>query len=305
LAEAYRRLVRSETVDVAGASMLVREWGDAAAPPLLCWIPLGSTSNALYFAELADALAAGYGLRVLSFDPPGFGGSPARAGQSYEPETLAGLTGDLLSSVGVGRASLLGFSWGGLVAAHFAAAFPDRTSALVLLDGGYVDPADRSDLDVELPLDQRIAEARERLARERYPNWDAFVTAERDSMARWSPAIEAAARFAAVERGGVVTPALPAEVFGAAAHGIATTPVAPLLDRLSVVPVPVLLLAADEPPETAALREKSLERFRTALPEAEVRQLSGPHDLLDALGADVVARVAGDWLAGVYADERT
>jgi pimeloyl-ACP methyl ester carboxylesterase len=303
--EAYRRGVRSSTVDVDGTRLLLREWGDANGPPLLCWIALGSTSNALYFTELADALAAGYGLRVLSFDPPGFGGSPARAGQEYEPQVLADLTSGLLTACGLRRTSLLGFSWGGLVAAHFAAASPDRTNALVLLDGGYIDPADRADLDVDLPLDQRVAEAGERLARERYSSWDAFLSAERESMARWSPAIEAAARFAAVERDGVVTPAVPAEVFGAAVHGIATTPIAPLLGRLRDAAVPVLLLAADEPPETAALRERSLQRFRSALPEAEVTQLPGPHNLLDVLGADVIAGVAGDWLTSVDADERT
>jgi pimeloyl-ACP methyl ester carboxylesterase len=295
--------VTADTVEIGRARLLVREWGPPSGTPLLCWIPLGSTSNSLYFAELAEALVAGYALRVLSFDPPGFGGSPGQAAERYEPRRLAELTAELLAARGIARAAVLGFSWGGLIAAQFAADYPERTHALVLIDGGYIDPSERPDLDLELSLERRIEQAREELARERYPTWEAFLRAERDAVVRWSAAIEEATRLGAHEEAGEIVPLLKPEVLAAATQGIATTPIPPLLEELRSTAVPVLLLAPAEP--QAEFRTKALERFRAEVPRANVRQLGSRHDLIDELGSHEVARIVGEWLAGDYADERT
>lgn len=291
-------------MDVAGRRLLIREWGDLQAPPLLYWIPLGSTSNALYFAEIGETLAARYGFRALSFDPPGFGGSPHGADESYEPRELAQLTAELLTALGIERAAVVGFSWGGLIGVEFAVAHPGRTRALVLIEGGYIDPSERPEI-VGLSPAERLAQAREGLAKERFPSWEAFVEAERGALARWTPAIEEATRFGAREQDGQVVPLVQPEVLAAVMHGIASTPIAPLLAGLRATAVPVLLLAADEPPERAEVRAGAVERFRAGVPRAEVRVLHGGHDLIDAIGPDEIARIVGEWLSEVYADERT
>jgi pimeloyl-ACP methyl ester carboxylesterase len=76
--------------------------------------------------------------------------------------------------------------------------------------------------------------------------------------------------------------------------GIETPPSA-VLDRLSA-DLPVLLVAATEPASMEGLRESRLERFRAAVPQADVRLLVGvSHDVLGDVSADA-ARLIGDWL---------
>ena len=51
----------------------------------------------------------------------------------------------------------MGYSWGGDVGCHVAPRYPDRVSALVLLDAGYRDPP----FDPALPYEQRLEQNRE------------------------------------------------------------------------------------------------------------------------------------------------
>lgn len=70
--------------------------------------------------------------RVLTYDCRGQGGSEKPEAGPYLPgEHTADLAG-LLDQLGVRRAALLGVSNGGLIAMRYAAANPDRVTALVL-----------------------------------------------------------------------------------------------------------------------------------------------------------------------------
>ena len=80
---------------------------------------------------------------VLAVDLPGFGASelpPALSAEAF-PAVVAGLMDEL----GVAKASLVGNSMGGALAALFAARHPERVDRLVLLDAAGFDlaPADR------------------------------------------------------------------------------------------------------------------------------------------------------------------
>ncbi len=70
---------------------------------------------------------------VIRFDFPGHGESPVLAG-GYTIEDLSAQLRDALTVAGIGKVSLAGISLGGLVAQHFAAANPDRTERLILID---------------------------------------------------------------------------------------------------------------------------------------------------------------------------
>ena len=71
-------------------------------------------------------------LEVISFDVPGVGGSPMPA-RPYRFTGLCRLIAQLLTELGHDRADVLGISWGGGVAQHFAAFERSRCRRLVLV----------------------------------------------------------------------------------------------------------------------------------------------------------------------------
>lgn len=74
--------------------------------------------------------AAGY--RVLIPDQIGFCKSSKPPSYQFSLNQLASNTQSLLSSLSISSATILGHSMGGMLAARFALAYPDTTSALVL-----------------------------------------------------------------------------------------------------------------------------------------------------------------------------
>jgi len=80
---------------------------------------------------LADA-----GFTVLAPDLPGHGDSEKPDALDYGPRTAVDFTGQFLSALGVERASLVGNSAGGLVAALFALENPEKTCRLALVAPG-------------------------------------------------------------------------------------------------------------------------------------------------------------------------
>ena len=71
-------------------------------------------------------------LEVIRFDAPGVGGSPLPAAP-YRFTGLCSLIARLLTALGHDRADVLGISWGGAVAQHFAAFQRARCRRLVLV----------------------------------------------------------------------------------------------------------------------------------------------------------------------------
>jgi len=93
----------------------------------------GKNFSGSYFGETAAALRdAGY--RVIIPDQIGFGKSTKPAHYSYTFQQLARNTHELLASLGISHAHMLGHSMGGMVATRFALMFPETTLSLTLLD---------------------------------------------------------------------------------------------------------------------------------------------------------------------------
>jgi pimeloyl-ACP methyl ester carboxylesterase len=87
---------------------------------------------ALSLREWHDQIAAlSPTYRVVALDRRGFGGSTGHADLSADPGDVR----VLLDTLGIRSAVLVGHSAGANVAMRFAAAFPDRVSALVLYGG--------------------------------------------------------------------------------------------------------------------------------------------------------------------------
>lgn len=81
------------------------------------------------WGPLVDAL---HGFRVVAFDAPGVGDSPAPV-RPITIGTVARLATEVLDVAGVARAHVLGYSWGGAVAQHLAWRHAGRVDHLVLV----------------------------------------------------------------------------------------------------------------------------------------------------------------------------
>jgi poly(3-hydroxyalkanoate) depolymerase len=99
-----------------------------ASTPLLLINGIGASLELLqpFVDELDPAL------EVIRFDVPGVGGSPLPAAP-YRFTGLCRLIARLLTELGHDRADVLGISWGGAVAQHFAFAHRSRCRRLVLV----------------------------------------------------------------------------------------------------------------------------------------------------------------------------
>ena len=117
---------------VAGANVRVRIEGPEGAPPLIL------LHGFIYSLESFDAWAADLKRdhRVIRFDLLGHGLSGPDPQKRYSPQERAAFIGDLMDALGLERAIVGGNSLGGLAAWRFAAAAPDRVSALILVSPG-------------------------------------------------------------------------------------------------------------------------------------------------------------------------
>src|SRR6266702_8336146 len=122
------------TVTVGGQQLRVairpgpNEPGRPPRHPLLLINGIGARLELLepFVAALDPAV------EVIRFDPPGVGGSPLPPGP-YRFTGLCRLIAGMLTELGYDRVDVLGISWGGGVAQHFAAFQRARCRRLVLV----------------------------------------------------------------------------------------------------------------------------------------------------------------------------
>ncbi len=129
MANAPAAKARSVVVDGQQIRVAVRP-GRAAAgsrPPLLLINGIGVR------LEMLEPLVREFDpdVDVISFDPPGIGGSAQPPGP-YCFSGLCGLISRMLTELGYGRVDILGTSWGGSVAQHFAVFRRSQCRRLVL-----------------------------------------------------------------------------------------------------------------------------------------------------------------------------
>jgi pimeloyl-ACP methyl ester carboxylesterase len=105
-----------------------RAAGDKHAPAIVLLHGIGS-SSAGYRAQLA-ALSKNH--RVIAWDAPGYGQSSPFAIGTPAATDYADALMALLSALGISRATVVGSSWGSVIAAAFAARYTSATRALVL-----------------------------------------------------------------------------------------------------------------------------------------------------------------------------
>jgi poly(3-hydroxyalkanoate) depolymerase len=122
------------TVTSAGRTVrvAVRPGTDPAVPPLLLMNGIGASLEVLQpFVDALDARRS-----VVRFDVPGVGGSP-RPVVPYNLSTFSPVVAGMLNRLGYdGKVDVLGLSWGGGLAQHFAVQHRKRCRRLVLAATG-------------------------------------------------------------------------------------------------------------------------------------------------------------------------
>src|SRR5688500_2775063 len=117
-------------IQANGLRLHYLDWGGAGPPIVLLH---GLRDQAHEWDPIAPALTP-LG-RVLALDQRGHGESEAPA-TGYAPENFAADLAAFCAALALDRPVVIGHSLGGRVAYHFAAAWPERLRALVLVDIG-------------------------------------------------------------------------------------------------------------------------------------------------------------------------
>jgi len=282
---------------VAGGPLAVREWGEPTGSPLLFWHPLGTVTSGAWLTELAPALTATYGLRLVAIDGPGFGASPAMAAEDMTAEAMADLAWEVADEMGLDQPVLMGHSWGGIVMTAAVARRPADVAALVLLDSGHLDYADYPESAPEQSLEDRTAELEGRLevwADRSALHADVAGDVRRPVTDLLLASLEPAVR---ARPDGALVPVVTARTMAGARHGMVAERSSARWPTLGEAGVPVLLLLADEPAE---MRDRSAEgatRMAAAVPQLETGVMTGwGHDLIGD-GGPALADEIGRWLA--------
>jgi poly(3-hydroxyalkanoate) depolymerase len=115
------------TIEIGGQLVRVALYGaEEARRTLLVFNGIGASLESV--ASFAERFAD---TRIVTFDVPGVGESPAPA-IPYRFTWLTRLAARLLDALGIGRVDVFGVSWGGALAQQFARDFPERTLTLTL-----------------------------------------------------------------------------------------------------------------------------------------------------------------------------
>ena len=242
-------------------ALVVREWGVSSDPGILLWPGLGFSST--YFLASASLLSG----RAVAVDPPGFGRSPAPPAYSYEQ-----LVGSAAEVVRVCDCrAMVGHSLGGDIALSVAAEPPSNLRAVVLVDGGYLEPADAVELGMPggSDRDEMVAYMREHKAR--FADWEAARTAlatllETEEL---TPALEVAFRETLTEVDGELRQTASPELLTDALMPFMTEPfdVRALASRAAI---PMLLIAVGLPSHVRSTKQRAWEKFAALPPLIEV-----------------------------------
>jgi len=122
---------KSHFVEVDGATVHYQEFGDAANTKII--LIHGYLASAYVWKNAAPILAEN-GFHVIAIDLLGFGYSDKPRWFDYSIESQARMISRFMNRLGIGRATLVGSSYGGAVAATLALDYRERVEKLVLVD---------------------------------------------------------------------------------------------------------------------------------------------------------------------------
>lgn len=130
-AEKVTHSEHSKFVEVDGINIHYQEFGEKSLPTLL--LVHGFTASNYVWKTVAPMLAD-QGFHVVAPDLPGFGFSEKPSWYDYSIASNSRILQRFLNLLGIGRATLVGSSYGGAVCMWFTLDNPERVAKLVLID---------------------------------------------------------------------------------------------------------------------------------------------------------------------------
>ncbi len=121
----------SKFINVDGIRLHYQEFGDPTAPPIV--LIHGYTASAYVWKTSAPKLAES-GSRVIAVDLVGFGYSEKPRWFDYSIQAQARIIARFMERLGIGRAVIVGSSYGGAVALNLVLDYSEKVARLVLVD---------------------------------------------------------------------------------------------------------------------------------------------------------------------------
>jgi pimeloyl-ACP methyl ester carboxylesterase len=131
VSESVPHAENSHFTDVDGLHIHYQQFGERADPVVL--LIHGYTASTLVWKTVAPEFAR-RGFQVIAPDLVGFGFSSKPAWFDYSIQSQARVLSRLMNRLGIGRATIVGSSYGGAVASTLALDYPERVEKLVLVD---------------------------------------------------------------------------------------------------------------------------------------------------------------------------
>ena len=130
VADKVQHSENSHFVEIDGATVHYQRFGDISNPTLL--LIHGYTASTYVWKTVAPMLAARH-FHVVAVDLIGFGYSDKPAAFDYTIASQARMIERLMNRLGIGKATVVGSSYGGAVAATLALDYAERVEKLVLV----------------------------------------------------------------------------------------------------------------------------------------------------------------------------
>ncbi|MEP6944531.1 MAG: alpha/beta hydrolase [Acidobacteriota bacterium] len=121
----------SHFVNVDGARIHYQEFGDVGDPPMI--LIHGYTASVYVWKTVAPMLAEN-GFHVIAVDLIGFGFSDKPRAFEYSIQSQSRMIARFMSRIGIGRAVIVGSSYGGAVSLDLTLDYPEKVEKLVLVD---------------------------------------------------------------------------------------------------------------------------------------------------------------------------
>lgn len=246
----------------------VCEWGIKENPTIICLHGLGSTN--LTFLELGELLKDKY--YIISIDLPGHGRTPAfENDEDYGIPNLIKWVSDVIELVEKNSFYILAHSWGGCIALHYAAQYPEKVKKILLLDGGYhikqtqydyFTNIDKNQLDFkpDCSLEDEIKSYTTDFDGYIFSNWNDFLEVERNNYLRWSKLLEQATKdLMKEEEDGTIRFCACGDTARGAIKSMYNFPTDVIYDKLET---PILLMQATIPASWNEIRTLLVEEFQ-------------------------------------------
>lgn len=131
VADKIHHAEHSRFVEIDGATVHFQEFGERGLPTMI--LVHGYTASTYVWHSVAPAFAEN-GFHVIAVDLIGFGYSDKPAWFDYKITSQARMISRLMDRLGIGRAAVVGSSYGGAVSATLALDYAERVEKLVLVD---------------------------------------------------------------------------------------------------------------------------------------------------------------------------